>query len=47
MGTVLVGAVLVIIVACIIRKMIKDRKNGKSHCGCDCNSCGGHCHDKN
>lgn len=44
MGTVLVLAVLVLIVALIIRSMIRDKKNGKSiQCGCDCSSCGGHC----
>lgn len=44
MGTVITGAVLIGIVACIIRSMIRDKKNGKSvQCGCDCKHCGGHC----
>ena len=30
MGTVIVGAVLVVIVGLIVRSMIKDKKNGKS-----------------
>lgn len=44
MGTFIVGAALVVIVALIIRKMIKDKKAGKScHCGGDCGSCGSGC----
>lgn len=44
MGTVVVGAVLVGVVALIVRSMVKDKKNGKSlQCGCDCAHCGGHC----
>lgn len=45
MGTLIVLAVLVLIVALIIRSMIRDKKNGKSMlCGGDCKSCGGYCH---
>lgn len=45
MGTVVVGAVLAGVVCVIVRKMIRDKKNGKSiQCGCDCKNCGGHCH---
>lgn len=45
MGTFVVGAILVVIVALIIRSMIKDKKAGKSlSCGGDCKKCGGHCH---
>ena len=42
MGTFVVGSILVIIVALIIRKLIKDKKNGG---GCDgnCGSCGCGC----
>ena len=37
MGTVVVGAVLVGVVALIVRSMVKDKKNGKSlQCGGDC-----------
>lgn len=44
MGTIVVGAVLIIIVALIIRSMIKDKRNGKSlQCGGDCSKCKG-CH---
>ena len=45
MGTIIVGAILVLIVGVIIAGMIKDKKNGKSiQCGGDCKGCGGHCH---
>ena len=41
MGTVIVGIALLAVVTLIIRKMIKDKKQGKSiQCGCDCKSCG-------
>ena len=41
MGTIIV----LIIVALIIRSMVKDKKAGKSlQCGGDCSKCGGHCH---
>ena len=43
MGTIIVLIVLAIIVALIIRSMVK--KAGKSlQCGGDCSKCGGHCH---
>lgn len=45
MGTLITGVVVIGIVGLIIRKMIHDKKNGKSiQCGCDCKNCGGHCH---
>ncbi len=44
MGTVVVGAIVVLVVAVIIRSMVKDKKAGKSlQCGMDCKHCGGHC----
>lgn len=44
MGTVIVGAVLVVIVALAVYSMVKDKKNGKSlQCGGDCSQCKG-CH---
>lgn len=45
MGTFIVGVVLLLIVAIIIRSMIHDKKQGKSiQCGGECKHCGGHCH---
>lgn len=44
MGTAVVGIGLLIVVGLIIRKMIKDKKAGKSvQCGGECGHCGGHC----
>ncbi|MDD7642000.1 MAG: FeoB-associated Cys-rich membrane protein [bacterium] len=43
MGTVIVLIALGVIVALIIRSMIKDKKSGKSSCGGDCSRCRG-CH---
>ena len=45
-GTIIVGAVLAIIVILIIRKLYKDKKAGKSSCGCGCENCPskGACH---
>ena len=42
-GSILVLAVIAVIVAAGIVKMIKDKKSGKSSCGGDCSSCGGAC----
>ena len=40
-GTVVVLAILAGVVVLIVRKMIKDKKNGKSiQCGGDCSHCG-------
>lgn len=45
MGTVLVLAILIVIVGCIIRSMIKDKKAGKFlQCGGNCKNCHGGCH---
>lgn len=44
LGTIIVGVILVIIVALIVRSMVHDKKNGKSFtCGGDCGKCKGHC----
>ena len=45
MGTIIVLIVLALIIALIIRSMVKDKKACKSlQCGGDCSKCGGHCH---
>lgn len=36
LSTILVSALLAFAVALIIRKMIKDKKSGRSSCGCGC-----------
>ena len=45
-GTILITAALALIVALIARKLIKDKKKGKSSCGCNCAHCAmaGSCH---
>lgn len=44
-GTIIVAGILVVIVGLIIRKMVLDKKSGKSiQCGGDCSSCGRNCH---
>ena len=41
MGTIIVGAILLLVVALVIRSMVRDKKNGKSlQCGGDCSHCG-------
>ena len=45
MGTVVVGIIVAGVVALSVRRMVRDKKNGKSlQCGGDCGKCGGHCH---
>ena len=45
-GSIAVGAVVLAIIALIIVKFVKDRRAGKSFCGCDCGSCGCGCNAK-
>ena len=46
MGTIIISIILIAIVFGIILKMAKDKKSGKSSCGCGCSSCpmNGKCH---
>lgn len=43
MGTVIVGAVVLLLVVGAVFSMVRDKKNGKSQCGGDCSRCSGHC----
>lgn len=47
-GTILICAVLIAVVAAIIVGMRRDKKKGKSSCGCNCTHCAmsGTCHSK-
>ncbi len=47
-GTIAISTVLLIIVFAIVRGLIKNKKNGKSSCGCGCGGCSmnGSCHPK-
>ena len=48
-GTILICLVLIVIVAAIIRSLIRDKKRGKSSCGAGCAHCAmsGSCHRNN
>ncbi|MBE5773087.1 MAG: FeoB-associated Cys-rich membrane protein [Clostridiales bacterium] len=43
MATVIVSGIVLLVVALVIRSMIKDKKSGKHSCGGNCASCRG-CH---
>ncbi len=47
-GTLIVTALLLVLVGGIALKMIRDKRKGKSSCGCDCGCCpmSGACHRK-
>ncbi|MCM1185717.1 MAG: FeoB-associated Cys-rich membrane protein [Lachnoclostridium sp.] len=47
-GNIIVSALLIAIVSLIIAKLVKDKKKGKSSCGCGCANCAlnGQCHKK-
>lgn len=46
LATIIIGLILFVIIAAIVIKLIKDRRNGKSSCGCGCENCpsSGMCH---
>ena len=46
LGTIVISLVLGVIVVLVIAKMVRDKKNGKSSCGCGCANCAmrGSCH---
>ncbi len=47
-ATIVIGLVLFAVVAGIVIKIAKDKKSGKSSCGCGCKGCAmaEHCHSK-
>ncbi len=47
LGTIIVSAVLIAIIAAVALRLAKDKKKGKSACGCGCASCAmsGACHN--
>lgn len=48
MATIVISILLIMLVFYVIRKMYRDRKSGKSSCGCGCAGCAsaGICHQK-
>ena len=47
-ATIIVTAILLIVIAAVIVKLIRDKKRGRSSCGCQCANCpmAGKCHEK-
>ena len=47
-STIVIGLVLAAIVVAIILKLVRDKKAGRSSCGCGCSNCAmsGTCHGK-
>ncbi len=47
-ATIIICAFLLAVVAAVIGKMVRDKKKGKSSCGCGCANCAmnGACHSK-
>ena len=45
-GTIIVSIALIALVTCIIIRLCKEKKQGKSSCGCNCGCCSmaGSCH---
>ena len=45
-GSIIIGAVILVILVLIIRSLLKNKKQGKTSCGCGCSSClmNGSCH---
>lgn len=45
-GTIIVCIILIAIIGLIVAKIIKDKRKGKSSCGCGCANCAmrGQCH---
>ena len=48
LATILISIALIAVVAAIIVSMVRNRKKGKSNCGCNCANCAmaGSCHYK-
>jgi len=48
MATIMISILIVVLATAVIIHMVKQRKSGKSSCGCDCGSCplGGKCHER-
>ena len=46
LGTIVIALILFAVVTAVIVSMVRNRKKGKSSCGCDCAHCGccGSCH---
>ena len=45
-GTIVISLVILLVILAIIVKLVRDKKKGKSSCGCGCENCpsAGMCH---
>lgn len=45
-GTIVISLIILLIVSSIIAKLVRDKRKGKSSCGCGCENCpsSGMCH---
>lgn len=48
MATIIISVILMIVVAAIIASMVRNKRKGKSSCGCGCAGCAmnGTCHQE-
>ena len=48
LGTILICIALIVVIALIFRSLIRQRKQGKASCGCNCAHCAMHetCHSQ-
>jgi len=48
MATIIISTVLALFAAAVIAHMVKQKKSGKTACGCGCGTCpsGGKCHER-
>ncbi|MDE5671723.1 MAG: FeoB-associated Cys-rich membrane protein [Eubacterium sp.] len=48
LATIIIAVIVIGILAAVIAKMIKDKKKGKTSCGCGCENCAASeiCHKK-
>lgn len=49
LGTIIISAVLVAVVTVIVVRLVKNKKQGKTSCGCGCEHCENskYCHKEN
>lgn len=47
-ATIIICVILLAVISAVIGKMVRDKKKGKSFCGCGCANCpmSGSCHSK-
>ncbi|MCI5996354.1 MAG: FeoB-associated Cys-rich membrane protein [Blautia sp.] len=43
LGTIVISFLLAAVVCSVIVKMVRDKKNGRSSCGCNCGNCSAGC----